>query len=63
MSNCPNCGAPIHGGICEYCGTVFPKYVEKVEEFKKELVRLRVESSNAEQSAYLLSVLGKWVAG
>ena len=23
MTNCPNCGAPIHGGICEYCGTEF----------------------------------------
>ena len=23
MSNCPNCGAPITGDRCEYCGTVF----------------------------------------
>ena len=23
MTNCPNCGAPIHGSICEYCGTEF----------------------------------------
>lgn len=22
MTNCPNCGAPIIGRICEYCGTV-----------------------------------------
>ena len=22
-SNCPNCGAPITGARCEYCGTVF----------------------------------------
>lgn len=22
MTNCPNCGAPITGRICEYCGTV-----------------------------------------
>ena len=21
--NCPNCGAPIRGSRCEYCGTVF----------------------------------------
>lgn len=21
--NCPNCGAPVRGGECEYCGTVF----------------------------------------
>lgn len=22
-TNCPNCGAPITGSKCEYCGTVF----------------------------------------
>ena len=21
--NCPNCGAPRHGRVCEYCGTEF----------------------------------------
>lgn len=21
MTNCPNCGAPITGPVCEYCGT------------------------------------------
>ena len=21
MTNCKNCGAPLHGGKCEYCGT------------------------------------------
>lgn len=30
MSNCPNCGAPITGDRCEYCGTVFRK--EKQED-------------------------------
>ncbi len=24
LTNCPNCGAPIHDYICDYCGTVFP---------------------------------------
>lgn len=23
--SCPNCGAPVHGDECEYCGSVFPK--------------------------------------
>lgn len=23
MCRCPNCGAPITGSNCEYCGTVF----------------------------------------
>lgn len=24
--NCPNCGAPKHGAVCEYCGTHFGRY-------------------------------------
>lgn len=28
LTNCPNCGAPIHDYICEYCGTVFPTDLE-----------------------------------
>ena len=23
-TNCVNCGAPLHGGKCEYCGTEYP---------------------------------------
>lgn len=23
--NCPNCGAPIHGDECVYCGTAFTR--------------------------------------
>lgn len=25
--NCPNCGAPINGTICEYCGTDFNRLI------------------------------------
>lgn len=25
MTNCPNCGAPLSTGKCEYCGTEFAK--------------------------------------
>ena len=25
LTNCPNCGAPIDGGKCPYCGTGFMK--------------------------------------
>lgn len=24
--NCPNCGAPKRGAVCEYCGTHFARY-------------------------------------
>lgn len=27
-SNCPNCGAPVSGDVCEYCGSTF-RAVEK----------------------------------
>ena len=23
ITNCKNCGAPLHGNICEYCGTEY----------------------------------------
>lgn len=23
MTNCVNCGAPLHGNVCEYCGTEY----------------------------------------
>lgn len=26
MINCPNCGAPRRGAVCEYCGTHFWRY-------------------------------------
>lgn len=25
MTNCKNCGAPLHGDVCEYCGTAISK--------------------------------------
>ena len=28
QTNCPNCGAPIHDYICDYCGTIFPTDLE-----------------------------------
>lgn len=31
MTNCPNCGAPITGPKCEYCGTRFPEYRKSSE--------------------------------
>ena len=33
--NCPNCGAPITGCICEYCGTEFEKPKKVLTDYKK----------------------------
>ena len=30
MSECPNCGAPKRGAVCEYCGTHFGRYQGQV---------------------------------
>lgn len=29
-TNCPNCGAPKRGSVCEYCGTHFGRYQGEV---------------------------------
>ena len=37
--NCPNCGAPITGIQCEYCGTMFYDFAE-ISENKPKYLRL-----------------------
>lgn len=29
LTNCVNCGAPLHGNICEYCGTEYGQNLDK----------------------------------
>ena len=63
VTNCPNCGAPLRGyGRCEYCGTVFVRYDEKIETLKAELAKKKAELSNAAQAQYILNMMGKWAA-
>lgn len=31
IANCPNCGAPVHGDECAYCGTAFTRKREGVD--------------------------------
>ena len=40
MTNCPNCGSPISGIKCEYCGTTFFDLVD-ISAGKNCIVRLR----------------------
>lgn len=37
MTNCPNCGAPLVGGRCEYCGTLSPEAEEKIQELRRQM--------------------------
>ena len=47
MTNCPNCGAPITEGTCEYCGTVFvDPYKEQMIQLEQELLRVKTDILN-----------------
>lgn len=37
MVNCPNCGAPLVGGRCEYCGTLSHDAEEKIQELRRQM--------------------------
>lgn len=43
MHNCPNCGAPITGPKCEYCGTVF---WDRRKELIENTVTLQMQIAN-----------------
>lgn len=59
LLNCPNCGAPINGSKCEYCGTVFKKengiYDLEIERLNKQMESAIIEISQANQTADLLN--------
>lgn len=39
-TNCPNCGAPLVGGRCEYCGTLSPDAEEKIQELRRQMLEI-----------------------
>ena len=60
--NCPNCGAPVSGDVCEYCGTIFAEHNKKLKALEEALARVKIELSQAEQIDYMNLVMGKWTA-
>lgn len=40
MTNCPNCGAPLVGGRCEYCGTLSNDAEEKIQEIRRQIDKM-----------------------
>lgn len=63
--NCKNCGAPLNGNRCEYCGTEYvdnSKELAKLEaELKKSEAELRMaelEIAQQQQFAELYALLG-----
>lgn len=41
-TNCRNCGAPIHGSVCEYCGTEYGEAQQMV--LKVNTAKLKAET-------------------
>ena len=74
--NCPNCGAPITGPRCEYCGTQFEKpktihyeisYPWPRDDIETQMMNLQAQlneanaqMANSIQTQYLLNTLSQW---
>ena len=57
MTNCPNCGAPLHGTKCDYCGTTFLDLID-IEPGEVCSVRLRYmgHEMTAQMRANIVSI-------
>lgn len=53
-TNCPNCGAPIASGKCEYCGTRFD-----IQGTDKEIELLRIKTKMLEDQKKTSELYGK----
>lgn len=41
--NCPNCGAPIKGALCDYCGTVFYDFAN-IDLHADSYIRMKIDN-------------------
>ena len=49
--NCPNCGAPVTGRRCEYCGTAFaPPGVPDIDAARIITLRTQLEGARLERA-------------
>lgn len=63
--NCPNCGAPITGRVCEYCGSVFEFHGARenaLADTRRKLARAQCESANLAQTEYILQTIHRFVS-
>lgn len=70
-TNCPNCGAPIQGVKCEYCGSMFydfselpldlqtPTYVKIKVPHMKQNIMMKVIFDNLERSIRMSNELNE----
>lgn len=52
---CTQCGAPIQGNKCEYCGTEFLDVSDNIRTLEQELALMEFEVHRAEQEAILFN--------
>lgn len=60
MNNCKNCGAPLTGSYCEYCGTYYGnKELDdyRLQEVLHNLERERVQVSIDLQTEYMRNLI------
>ena len=56
-TNCPNCGAPIKGGMCEYCGTITNDVDSEIARLELEKQSIINQMENQRQTTLLMSML------
>lgn len=53
---CQNCGAPLHGSKCEYCGSIFfDEVAQYVRELERKLCELKFKLIQTELNLKVIS--------
>lgn len=58
---CVNCGAPLEGSKCEYCGSVYhDENEERIRELLREIQKVELDMRIAEQTQYILNTMASF---
>ena len=60
--NCPNCGAPITGETCEYCGTVIYDF-SVIDDTKPSYIKMKLNGQIIMFKAYLRNAIFEMSSG
>lgn len=58
-TNCPNCGAPLNGSKCEYCGTITNDVDAEIARIELEKQSIMNQMDNQRQTTLLMSMLNE----
>lgn len=59
MTNCKNCGAPLHGTKCEYCGTEYSEDGNKAQTITINLDGRQIAETVIKYQRHKLSLIGR----